>query len=142
MADKVVRLYTVRDDVMLDASDTFQVLFTADELDFQGYNIVMFPITFKTDFLTEIDAARAVAKDMVVVDEQVEETEEVKGKHKECAAYFQDMKPVIEATFPNNKAVWNQFGYNDYKGASRYQGRMIQFMEMLHMTAEKYKESL
>lgn len=142
MAEKVIRLYTVRDDVMLDAADTFHALYTVDESDFQSYNIVMFPITFKTDFLTEINDARAVEKDMVVIDEQVEETEEVKGKHKECAAYFQDMKPVIEATFPNNKAVWNQFGYNDYQAAVHSQGRMIQFMEMLHLTTEKYKIEL
>ena len=142
MADKVVRLYSIRDDVMLDASDTFHALYITDEVDFQGYNIIMFPLNFKTDFLTEINDARVVEKDMVVIDEQVEETEEVKGKHKECAAYFQDMKPIIEATFPNNKAVWNQFGYNDYEAARRSQGRMIQFMEMLHLMAEKYKLEL
>ena len=132
MIYKVVRLYSVRDDVMLDTSDVFYTLFLADETDFQGYNLVLFPLTFKTDFLAEIDAARVVKKDMVVLDEQVDETDEVKGKHLECGDYFQGMKQVIEEAFPNKPAIWNQFGYNDYEGARRSQGRMIQFMEMCY----------
>ena len=142
MTDKVVRLYSIRDDVMLDTSDMFHTLYSQDELDFQGYNSVLFDVNFKTDFLAEIDAARLVKKDEVVLDEQVEETDEVKGKLVECSDYFKGMKLVIEEAFPNNKAVWNQFGYNDYRAASRSQGRMIQFMEMLYLTSDKYKTEL
>ena len=142
MIYKVVRLYSVPDNVMLDTSDVFYTLYSSDETDFQGYNIVLFPLTFKTDFLAEIDAARLVKKDMVVLDEQVEETDEVKGKHLECGDYFQGMKQVIEEAFPNKPAIWNQFGYNDYEGARRSQGRMIQFMEMLYLTSDTYKVEL
>ena len=142
MIYKVVRLYTVRDTVMLDSSDVFYTLYSSDETDFQGYNLVLFPVNFKTDFLAEIDAARLVKKDMVVVDEQVDENAEVIGKHKECCDYFQGMKQVIEETFPNKPAVWNQLGYNDYQAAYHSQGRMIQFMEMLYLTSDTYKVEL
>ena len=99
MIYKVVRLYTVRDTVMLDTSDVFYNLYSSDETDFQNYNLVLFPVTFKTDFLAEIDAARLVKKDMVVIDEQVDETLEVIGKHRECCDYFQGMKAGYQGSF-------------------------------------------
>ncbi|MBN1634256.1 MAG: hypothetical protein JW917_08845 [Ignavibacteria bacterium] len=142
MAKRVVRQYTVRDDVMLDAADRFHSQYEADEADFSAWNAVMFPPAFKSDFKDKIDAARAYIRDNVVVDEQVEETVEVGEKLKECGNYFQAMKPVIESTFPNKPAIWNQFGFNDYEKARRSQGKMILFMEMLYETSEKYKTEL
>jgi len=142
MATKAVRIFTVRDDVMLDAADRFHAQYLLDEADFSGWNAVMFPAAFKTDFNAKIDAARAYVRDNVVVDEQVEETKELDVKLKECRNYFQAMKPVIESTFPNKPAVWNQFGFNDYRDASKSQGKMILFMEMLYETSEKYKTEL
>ena len=142
MAKKEVRKYNCPDSVMLDAGDTLHVLYVEDEAAFQAYNIVMFPATFKDDFLAKITAARNVVKDMVVVDEQEEETEEVTAKMKECMAYFQKMKPTIVFAFPDKQAVWDQFGFDDYDFASRSQGRMVQFMEMLVETTDKYKTTL
>lgn len=142
MAKKAVRLYTVRDDVMLDAADRFHSQYETDEADFAAWNAVMFPPAFKTDFKDKIDAARAFVRDNVVVDEQVEETMEVGEKLKECGNYFQAMKPVIESTFPNKPAIWNQFGFNDYRKSHRSHGKMILFMEMLYETSEKYKTEL
>lgn len=142
MAKKVVRYFTVRDDVMLDAADRFHSQYTTDEADFAAWNAVMFPPAFNTDFKAKIDAARAYIRDYVVVDEQVEETVELGTKLKECGNYYQAMKPVIESTFPNKPAVWNQFGFNDYEKARRSQGKMILFMEMLYETSEKYKTEL
>jgi hypothetical protein len=142
MAKKEVRKYNCPDSVMLDAGDTLHVLYVEDEAEFQAYNIVMFPLSYKTDFLAKITAARSVIKDMVVVDEQQEETEEVTAKMKECMAYFQKMKPTIVFAFPDKQAVWDQFGFDDYDFASRSQGRMVQFMEMLVETTDKYKTTL
>lgn len=142
MAKKVVRLYTVRDDVMLDGADRFNGQYTADKTDFETFNTVMFPITFSATFLAQIDAARACLKDDVVIDEQVEETVEVGAKLKECGDYFQAMKPVIESVFPNKHAIWNQFGFNDYEKSRKSQGKMIQFMEMLYNVSDKYKTEL
>ena len=142
MAKKEVRKYNCTDSVMLDAGDTLRALYVEDEAAFQDYNIVMFPLTFKDDFLAKITAARNVVKDMVVVDEQEEETEEVTAKMKECMAYFQKMKPTIMFAFPGKPAVWDQFGFDDYKFADRSQGRMVQFMEMLVKTTDKYKTTL
>ncbi|MFC2092667.1 hypothetical protein ACFLSV_02090 [Bacteroidota bacterium] len=83
-----------------------------------------------------------MVKDMVVVDEQAEETEEVTAKMKECMAYFQKMKPTIVFAFPGKPAMWDQFGFDDYKVADRSQGRMVQFMEMLVKITDKYKTTL
>ena len=142
MAKKEVRKYNCTDSVMLDSGDTLRALYVEDEAAFQDYNIVMFPATYKDDFLAKITAARNVVKDMVVIDEQQEETEEVTAKMKECMAYFQKMKPTIVFAFPGKPAIWDQFGFDDYKFADRSQGRMVQFMEMLVKTTDKYKTTL
>ena len=142
MAIKIVRLYNCPDSVMLVSADTLYVLYVEDESEFFAYNPVMFPPGFKTIFQTHITAARDVIKDVVVVDEQQEETFEVTAKMKECFSYFQKMKPTIMFTFPNKPAVWNQFGFNDYDFARRSQGRMVQFMDMLHKTSVKYSVEL
>jgi hypothetical protein len=142
MAKKSVRFYTVRDDVMLDGADRFNAQYTSDKASFEGFNTVMFPVTFSATFEAQIDAARACLRDMVVLDEQAEETAELGTKMKECCDYFQAMKPVIESVFPNKPAIWNQFGFNDYEKARRSQGKMIQFMEMLYEVSDKYKAEL
>lgn len=142
MAIKIIRKYKCPDPVMLDSGDTILVLYTEDEAEFFAYNAVMFPPAFKTIFQTHITSARDVVKDMVVVDEQQEETVEVSVKMKECLTYFQKMKPTIMFTFPDKPAIWNQFGFNDYGFASNSQGRMVQFMDMLHKTSVKYSAEL
>ena len=142
MAVKIVRLYRCPDSIMIEAADTLIALYTDDESEFFAYNAVMFPPEFKTTFQTHITAAHNVIKDMVVVDEQQEESLEVTAKMKECFAYFQRMKPTIMFTFPNKPAVWNQFGFNDYDFARRSHGRMVQFMDMLHKTSVKYSVEL
>ena len=142
MAVKIVRLYRCPDSIMIEAADTLIALYIDDESEFFAYNAVMFPPEFKTTFQTHITSAHNVIKDMVVVDEQQEESLEVTAKMKECFAYFQRMKPTIMFTFPNKPAVWNQFGFNDYDFARRSHGRMVQFMDMLHKTSVKYSVEL
>lgn len=142
MAVKVERQYSVRDDKMLDAGDRFHAQYVTDKADYEGYNIVMYPPTYGTSLKAKIDAARAVDTDNLVIDEMVEETVTVESKMKECGNYFQKMKPVIESVFPNNHAVWNQFGFNDYKACHNVQGKMIMFMDTLFKTATNYSVEL
>ena len=142
MAMKLIRFYTVKDNVMLDGADTFNAQYTLDKTEFEGYNIIMFPVTFGATFQAQIDAARACLIDDVVVDEQVQETADVGIKLKECCDNFQAMKPVVETVFPGKPAIWNQFGFNDYEKARKSQGKMIQFMEMLFETSTQYKTQL
>jgi len=142
MAIKVIRKYNCPDPTMLDGADTLHALYVADEAEFTNYNAIMFPAGFKTSWLAKITAARNVLKDVVVVDEQQEETFQVTAKMKECMEYFQTMKPTIEFAFPGNVAVWNAFGFNDYDFASQSQGRLTQFMEMLFVTSTNYSVQL
>jgi hypothetical protein len=142
MAMKEVRKYNCSDTNMVDGADVIHALYVEDEAEFQGFNIVMFPIAYKADFLAKIDAARKVVKDTVVVDGQKQETDEVTEVMKECMEYFQRMKPVIVFTFPNKPAMWDKFGFNDYEMARRSQGKMEDFMEMLVETTNDYKVEL
>jgi len=142
MAKKIIRQYSSRDDVMLSKAEMFHAQYELDKADFQGYNIVMFPAGFGVSFLAEITDARAAEVDALVIDSQVAETDEVNSQLYLCKEYFQKMKPVIESVFPNNFAVWNQFGFNDYEKASLSQTKMIVFMKTLFKTATKFSVQL
>ncbi|MBI4946167.1 MAG: hypothetical protein HY840_07175 [Bacteroidetes bacterium] len=138
----IKRIYHVADSTMLDSADVFHALYVVDEADYSGFSSAIFTANFKTDFLAEINAARAVVQDMINIDEMAEETALVTAKTKECADYFISAKFFIEKAFPDNQAVWNQFGYNDYRKASRSQSKMIGFMEMFFIVATKYTAQL
>lgn len=142
MAEKVERQYGIRDDEMLDAADRFQAQYENDKADFEGYNIIMFPLTYGASFKAKIDAARDYDVDDLVVDEQVEETVTVETKLKECGEYFRKFKPIVKAVFPGNAAVWNQFGFNDFEACRNSQGKMIILMDTLFKTATKYSAEL
>jgi len=142
MLEQVERQYGVRDDVMLDAADRFHAQYVTDKVDFEGFNIVVFPLTYAASYKAKIDAARAYDRDELVIDEQVEETVTVESKLKDCGEYFRKMKPVIKAIFPDNTAVWNQFGFNDFEACRNSQGKMILFMDTLFKAATNHSAAL
>lgn len=142
MLEQVERQYGIRDDKMLDGADRFHLQYENDKADFEGYNTVVFPPTYGASFLAKIDAARAYDRDELVIDEQVEETVTVETKLKDCGDYFRKMKPIIKAIFPNNEAVWNQFGFNDFAACRNLQGKMIIFMDTLYKAATNHSAAL
>jgi len=142
MLEKVERQYGVRDDVMLDAGDRFHLQYETDKSDFEGYNIVMYPLTYAAGFHTKIDAVRVYDRDELVVDEQVEETVTVESKLKDCGEYFRKMKPMIKSIFPGNTAVWNQFGFNDFDECRNSQGKTIIFMDTFFKAATNHSAAL
>ena len=142
MEKQVQRKFKVRDDVMLSEADTFQGMYEADKADFEAYNNVIFHAGFGAGFLALINSARKFLTDNVVMYTQAEETAEFSAKHKECCAFYQYIKPEIEYIFPNNEAVWNQFGFNDYQTVYRTKWKMTMFMNLLFETATHYSAEL
>lgn len=139
---QIKRKYNVPDAVMLDAADVIYAFYVIDEPDFQNFSNIVFTNNYANDFKSEIDAARAVVKDMVIIDELAKETEDVVKKVQECIDHFNELRFFVEKAFPNSDAMLNQFGYNDYREATKNQGKFLQFMEMLVLTVDKYNNEL
>ena len=140
--EQIVRLYTVRDDIMLAAANAMHGQYVIDKADFEGYNIVMFPITFQAAMLAKIQAASTALTDDVVIDQMAAETVEVGAKLAECISHYLKMKPTIELAFPNNPSIWNQFGFNDFKQYRGSHTKMIKFMKMLFEVSTLHSAAL
>jgi len=67
MAILETRKYKCSDSNMPDGTDVIHSQYVLDESVFQGFNIVIFPLAFKSDFHTIITATRNIIKDMVVL---------------------------------------------------------------------------
>ncbi|MBI4944860.1 MAG: hypothetical protein HY840_00505, partial [Bacteroidetes bacterium] len=94
------------------------------------------------NWLTKITNADALPSDETVEDELMQLSATVEEKMELCRHKFQGAKFFIEKTFPDNFAVQNEFGYDDYEGARQNQAKMIGFMENFYRVAKKYKVKL
>jgi hypothetical protein len=105
-----------------------------------------FSTYFTAENLTELKQlhtnASNIASDNVFVDIQTQATDKVKQENELCAKLFQRSKFDIEVIFPNDKFIWNQFGFNDYTKASRSHKQMYMFLTDFHMAAIRHKDAL
>lgn len=101
---------------------------------------------FTTDTLAELESlyttASNIPSDNTYIDIQAKATENVAIKLAVCCKFFQRCKFDIEMAFPNDKKVWNQFGFNDYDEARRSGKMMYMFLTDFHMIANRYKDEL
>lgn len=91
---------------------------------------------------TKLEEVGNVPSDQVFVDIQAKTTEQVEVQMGVCGKLFQNAKFSIEMAFPNDRIVWNQFGYNDYAKARMGAKYMYLFLTDFHMVAERYKVQL
>jgi len=87
------------------------------------------------DLTTVYNEACNIPSDNTYVDIQAKATESVKLKLEQCCKFFQRCKFDIEIAFPNDKKMWDQFGFNDYEEARRNPKFMYMFLTDLHMIA-------
>lgn len=139
--EEIIRTYHLADDDMLELSNTFITQFEADKADFVDYD-EDFDDPYQANWQADLTAAENVPKDEVVVDEQTGLSATVEDLMDQCRHKFQSSKFFIEKAFPDNKAVQNEFGYDDYGRARQAQARMIGFMKNFHRVALKYSEQL
>jgi hypothetical protein len=84
---------------------------------------------------TVYDEACNIPSDNTYIDIQAKATENVKLDLDACCKFFQRCKFDIEIAFPNDKKMWDQFGFNDYEEARRNPKFMYMFLTDLHMIA-------
>ncbi len=137
----ISRIYGGGDAEMIQNSKTMLGSFTEDLAVFTGYD-PDFNEAYAQEWQAEIDAAENIQKENSVADILTGLTKKVNDGMAECQKKFQLTKHFIEKAFPGNKAVQNEFGYNDYSGARQSQPKMIQFMRNFDKAANKYSEQL
>lgn len=105
-----------------------------------------FSIHFTPERLKELnekyDKTTTVPSDNVFIDIQAKATKDVKIEHDKCCKFFQHSKFDIEMAFPNDKLVWNQFGFNDYEKARKSPKNMFMFLTDFDTMAVRYKDKL
>ena len=109
--------------------------------DFIAFNPHFTPQTL-TELKTLFETASNIPSDHTYIDIQAKATENVATKLAICCKFFKKCKFDIELAFPNDKKVWNQFGFNDYDEARRNGKLMYMFLTDFHMIADKYRDTL
>lgn len=137
----VVRIYSGSDADMIQTAKTLYSSFTEDIADFTNYD-PDYNDTFSQNWLSQIEAADNVQKEDSVEDVLTGLTNKVNECMKECQNKFVMAKHFIEKAFPDNTAVHNEFGYNDFAKDRKSQPKMIQFMRNYDRVANKYSEQL
>lgn len=135
------RNYNMPDADMLESCDTMRGHFEEDKPKFIEHN-PKFADPFSTDWEVKINAALKFPDDETIDDQLQQKTATVEGAISRCKKKYQETKQFIEDAFPDNEAVWKEFGFDDYDKASHSQPEFIQFMYKFHGVAEKYKEKL
>ncbi len=135
-AQEVVRIFKISDAEMIQTSRIYHGLFSQDRQQFINLD-PDFGDPFPDNWMAAIVESESVLRDMDVRDEIAQFTGNVRHKMDECRTHFQKMKYYIEKAFPNNKAVWNAFGYEDYDSARLSEVQLLPFMKNLKTQASK-----
>ncbi len=135
------RLFQIGDTLATEDSKTKLQFFIRDKVDFVAFD-ASFDGDYEIQWQKEIDDAESIASDSTIVNQQNQMTLTVNSCVVACKSHFKTMKYFIEKAFPENKAIWHEFGYDHYKKATRSHHRMIQFMKELEVTIQKYSTQL
>ncbi|MBI5215831.1 MAG: hypothetical protein HY960_08765 [Ignavibacteriae bacterium] len=139
--NEVIREFRMSDAVMFQQSRRVYDAFVTDRVAFEDYNI-KFKEPYGAEWLTALDTATVAAPHTAVKGELKGKTVVVVDWMEECRNFFQLMKPFIEDAFPNQPAVWDEFGFDDYMRVRYSQPEMITFMGNLHAKAVEHSTKL
>jgi hypothetical protein len=140
-AQEIVRNYKITDSEMLQKDRVFLGLFTQDKQQFINLD-ADFSDPFAANWETAVNNADNAEKDLSVQDELTQLTDVVQQKMEAGRTHFQKMKYFIEKAFPDNRVVWNSFGYDDYDSARKSEIRFLPFLKNLHTQAVKNSAKL
>jgi len=135
--EPVKRDFATSDAFMLQFSETMRLGFIDDQGEFVTRD-PDFDNPFETDWQSAIVLAESHLSDEAVTAQLMQLTDMVNDQMVRCRHAFQDMKPFVKKAFPNNSAVWKEFGFDAYGKIDKSQLGMVQFMFDVHEVATKY----
>jgi hypothetical protein len=140
-ATELVRSYNYPDGEMFEKSNVIKSCFTIDIQDFTAFDNDL-DQAYLDNLIVVINNANKVPQDNQVIDQLTQKTDIVEKLMDDCRVAAQGSKYFIEKAFPNNRSMWNEFGYNDYDEARKSQLKMILFMKVLRTVALTNKDAL
>ncbi|PKQ65919.1 hypothetical protein BZG02_02640 [Labilibaculum filiforme] len=109
--------------------------------DFIGFSPIFTSEGF-AELKTIYDEACNITSDNAYIDIQAKATENVKLDLDACCKFYQRCKFDIQMAFPNDKKMWDQFGFNDYEEARKSGKYMYMFLTDLHMVSTRNTAAL
>ena len=135
------RLYNCSDTVFIPWTSQITNLIVTEHAKFEAFSAYFTPERFK-EMQVLYEEVINIPSDKVYIDIQAKATDNVNIAIEEAGKFYQACKFSIEMAFPNDKHTWNQFGFNDYKAASRSGRSMYLFFSDFLLIANLYKDKL
>lgn len=139
--NRINRNYSGADSEMLEDSATVHTLFVNDLADFSAFD-PSFDAPYAADWLASINTAQALPTDELYRDQIQVRTQTVQQAMQACRAKYMEVKFFVLKAFPNNKAVQQEFGLDDYNRARQSDIKLQEFMIRMHQIATKYQAQL
>lgn len=140
MNNEVLRSYHLSDASMLAFAKAAAGYLGEDLTDFTNFDS-----TITEEYLTEIKElvknAEAEVSDNVILDQQVQLSDEVNKKLDDCVVIIRSVSYFVKKTF-ESKAIQNEFGLSHLADVRRSKDKMILFLRDFDKVAQKYKERL
>ncbi len=135
------RQYNIPDADLLQHGKEVATVITEDLQDFKQFDAT-FQDEYPTSIQQAIDTVKAMKTDMLVIDEMAEKTSAVNEALSACNRAYRTVKYFVEKAFPGNRAIQNQFGFNDIAKYRTDATGMIVFMGDFISMVDKHKTEL
>lgn len=141
LPEDISRDFGLSDAVMLFKASLAHWFLMEDLDDFIAFDPT-FEDPFAADFLASIKALEGKPSDRVIMYEQAESTEIVEASMSKGRQGYRFLMFFVAKAFPDDKAVWNEFGFTDYRRNNKSQTGFFNFLKQAHQTAVKYEAEL
>lgn len=135
------RLFKFPEAKLLEYAQVVATMYPKDAASFMAFDS-SFTAEYGDAIMDSIMAVKALKSDQVAIDEMVELTQLVLDAMADCNQSYKTIAYFVRKAFKNNKAVQNQFGFNDIEKVRKSQPKMVLFMEQHAGTSTKYKAEL
>ena len=140
MNSEVLRSYQLSDAAMLAHAKATAGYLGKDLADFTAFDS-----TITAEYLARLKIlltqAEAGVSDSVIIDRQVQLSDEVNNKLQDCVGIIRSISYFVKKVF-NSKAIHNEFGLNSFAEVKRSKDKMILFLRDYDKVANKYKDQL
>ncbi len=138
---KITKNYNKTDEKMHEEANVKLNALKTDIAEFAAFD-PKFTNEYVDIFTTKINSAQNAVTDNVLIDQLAGKTLAVETKMDSCRTKYRSVKYFVETAFKNNRAVQNEFGFNDYKEARSSQTKMISFIKQLGISAKRHQAEL
>ncbi|MCT4648148.1 MAG: hypothetical protein N4A74_24380 [Carboxylicivirga sp.] len=136
-----IRHYSLPDADFIQVAGTMAENLKTDLSEFRAFDSTI-QETYPEDIIAAIGEAKSIKSDMVIIDEMSERTQIVKDIMEKCNTFYKNLRYFVQKAFFENKAIQNQFGFNDFAKVKNDSNRMQSFLNDLNAVVNTYRSNL